>query len=107
MEAESLRGLLSGDATSGRELVFAELGPDNVIEKIKFMTMVRSPDWKLVHFLGSDEGQLFDLKNDPDEERNLWRDSSSSERKTALIAQIFRWRPESQIKTRNWKAEWR
>src|SRR3954451_5610028 len=44
MEAESLRGLLSGDATSGRELVFAELGPDNVIEKIKFMTMVRSAD---------------------------------------------------------------
>jgi hypothetical protein len=78
-----------------------------VIEKIKFMTMVRSPDWKLVHFLGSDEGQLFDLKNDPDEECNLWNNSSSSERKTALIAQIFRWRLESQIKTRNWMAECR
>jgi len=40
--------------------------------------MVRSADWKLVHFLGSDEGQLFDLKNDPDEERNLWNCPFSS-----------------------------
>jgi hypothetical protein len=72
-----------------------------VIEKIKFMTMVRSADWKLVHFLGSDEGQLFDLKNDPDEERNLWKDSSSSERKTALIAQISggAWRVKSRRAT--------
>ncbi|MBS0532119.1 MAG: sulfatase-like hydrolase/transferase [Proteobacteria bacterium] len=107
MEAESLRSFIDGDTMPGREFVFAELGPDNVIEQIKFMTMVRSADWKLVHFLGSDEGQLFDLRKDPDEEHNLWRDPSCTERKASLIGEIFRWRLESQIKSRNWMADCR
>jgi hypothetical protein len=71
------------------------------------MTMVRSRDWKLVHFLGSDEGQLFDLNADPHEERNLWFEPSCGAQKTSLIDAIFQWRLESQIKTRGWTAEYR
>jgi arylsulfatase len=107
MEAESLRGLLDGDAEAGREFVFAELGPDNVLEKVKFMTMVRSKDWKLVHFLGSDEGQLFDMNADPLEEHNLWSDPASHAQKASLLDEIFQWRMTSQIKSRDWAAAYR
>jgi arylsulfatase A-like enzyme len=107
MEAESLRGLLSGNASAGRELVFAELGPDNVLEKIRLMTMVRSKDWKLVHFLGSTEGQLFDLNADPREEHNLWADEACRSQKDSLVEAIFHWRLESQIRTRQWMANYR
>jgi arylsulfatase A-like enzyme len=37
-----------------------------------FQTMVRSHDWKLVHFLDESRGQLFNLRDDPDEFENLW-----------------------------------
>jgi arylsulfatase A-like enzyme len=107
MEAESLRQFLEGKHAPGREFVFAELGPDNVLEKVRFMTMIRSKEWKLVHFLDSSEGQLFDLKSDPQEECNLWDDPLHDSQKALLIDAIFRWRLESQIRTRNWMADYR
>jgi arylsulfatase A-like enzyme len=107
MEAKSLGPLLDGRSEKGRDLVFAELGPDNVLEKVRFMTMVRSRDWKLVHFLGSEDGQLFDLKEDPHEEANLWNSPSHASRKNSLIQEILHWRLESQIASRNWVAEYR
>ncbi|MBN9264904.1 MAG: DUF4976 domain-containing protein, partial [Hyphomicrobium sp.] len=107
MEAESLHKYFSGEKADGRPYVFTELGPDNVLEKIKFMTMIRSRAWKLVHFLGSEEGQLFDLRDDPHEERNLWLDPAVASEKQSLQDEIFRWRMESQIRSRDWMADFR
>ena len=108
MEAESLRPFLGDeDPPGGREYVFAELGPDNVLEGVRFMTMVRSRDWKLVHLLGSPEGQLFNLRADPHEERNLWSDRAHADRKRDMIDAMVAWRFESQIRTRSWTAEHR
>jgi arylsulfatase len=107
MQAESLSKIIGQDSAPGREFVFAELGPDNVIEQIKFMTMVRSKDWKLVHFLGSSDGQLFDLTQDPHEEHNLWRDPAFAAEKSRLIDALLNWRIETQIKSRGWTADYR
>ena len=107
MEAQSMSRLLSGETKQGRSFVFTELGPDNVLEKIQFMTMVRSKDWKLVHFLGSDEGQLFDLRSDPHEEKNLWSDATVASTRRGMLDEILRWRMQSQIRTRDWMASFR
>ncbi|MFP4431310.1 MAG: hypothetical protein ACLFPV_08680 [Spirochaetaceae bacterium] len=38
--------------------VFFEHARDTYLPTIEFMTMVRSKDWKLVHFAGETEGQV-------------------------------------------------
>ena len=55
---------LRGEPWQGRDLVFAEHPTDGVYEG-PFMTMVRSERYKLVHFVGEEYGQLFDLQADP------------------------------------------
>ena len=47
--------------------------------------MIRSKNWKLVHFLGLDCGQLFNLEEDPDEVNNLWDEPKVSEIKDKLL----------------------
>ena len=64
-EADSLLPALKGDAWPGRDAVFAEHCRDGTLPT-DYMTMVRTTDWKLVHFLDEPFGQLFDLANDPD-----------------------------------------
>ena len=63
------------------------------------MTMIRKDQWKLVHFVDSEEGQLFDLEADPDERENLWDVSYQQKTKSDLIAAILNWRIESARKT--------
>ena len=62
MEARSLLPALEGRQAPQREYVFTEQGRDdgNGLH-VDLVTAVRSQTWKLVHFLGEDEGQLFDL----------------------------------------------
>ena len=48
---------------AGREYVFAEHSRDGILQETEFMTMVRKPDWKLVHFLDEPFGQLFHLEH--------------------------------------------
>jgi len=56
------------------------------------MTMVRTKDWKLVHFRDEPFGQLFDLQNDPGEATNLWDDPDHAETKQALLDNLRQWR---------------
>ena len=71
------------------------------------MTMVRSRDWKLVHFLDQPFGQLFDLVRDPDEVHNLWDDPAAADKKQELLGQLREWRIRSQYHTRDWAQDWR
>ena len=96
-----------GEDWQPREYVFAEHGRDGILQETAFMTMVRSTDWKLVHFVDSDDGQLFDLRNDPDEVRNLWHDASHVEKKRELLDVMLKWRIESDLHTADWAASWR
>jgi arylsulfatase len=104
MEAMSLLPALAGDAWSGREVVFAEHGRDGILRETEFMTMVRSRDWKLVHFLDDDQGQLFDLVDDPEEQHNLWADPAAAQRRRVLLDLLREWRIRSAYRTRNWAA---
>ena len=71
------------------------------------MTMVRSKDWKLVHFLNEDFGQLFNLKDDPGEVRNLWDDPDLEGQKSELLDVMRSWLLKSNLKTKNWAEEYR
>jgi arylsulfatase A-like enzyme len=101
-EARSLRGALRDEAWQPRDYVFCEQGADTNLTGTRMESMVRSERWKLVHFLGEDAGQLFDLENDPKELRNLWDDPDHAETKREMREVLFNWRLESGYATRNW-----
>ena len=69
--------------------------------------MVRGKEWKLVHFLDEPFGQLFDLVNDPGEERNLWDDPSRQGKKQELLDTMREWLVRSNVRTKDWQNEWR
>ena len=83
MEAQSLNPLMAGEEQP-RDRVFAEHANDAILTGTSYMTMIRRGDWKLVHFVDSSEGQLFDLAADPGERSNLWDDPAQAERKLRL-----------------------
>jgi arylsulfatase len=107
MEAVSLLPALHGEAWTGRDYVFAEHCRDGILQETEYMSMVRSRDWKLVHFLDEPFGQLFDLANDPGEVHNLWDHPAHAGRKRELLDVLREWRIRSQYHTREWGKGWR
>ena len=103
LEAESLAPALSGDF-AGRESVYCEQAQDRFMTNA-LMTMVRTADWKLVHFLGEDYGQLFDLRDDPAEENDRWSDPAAAGAKAELLDRLHEWRMRSQLQTSDWMAQ--
>jgi arylsulfatase A-like enzyme len=99
MEAQSLTPYFGETAPPRRDCVFAEHARDAILTGTEFMTMVLCEDWKLVHFVDSDEGQLFDLSTDPGERHNRWDDPDCMGKKNELISRILRWRIQSDVKT--------
>lgn len=101
-EAESLLPALTSDDWQGREYVFAEHVRDGILQGTAYMSMVRSQEWKLVHFVDSSEGQLFHLSEDPGEIHNLWDDPSHAGKKNELLRVLLEWRINSGIRTQSW-----
>ncbi len=107
-EARSLLPLLRGEpGASGRDYVFAEHGRDGILRETEFVTMVRSREWKLVHFLDEPFGQLFDLTDDPGEVRNLWGDPGYQDVKRELLDAMREWLVRSNYSTREWASNCR
>ena len=95
MSAHTLMPMLDpdgDDSECARDVVYAEQAKDGNFTTSRFMTMVRTQDWKLVHFLDEPWGQLFDLKNDPHENNNLWNQSAASGKQAELLATLREWR---------------
>ncbi len=94
MAAVSLLPILeSARKTVGlRDAVFAEQARDGNFTTSDFMTMVRTEDWKLVHFLEEPWGQLFDMENDPEENVNLWESPEHDAKKQELLGILREWR---------------
>ena len=107
IEALSLKPALESDSFEGRPFVYAEQSGDGNFTTSQFMTMVRDRHWKLVHFLGEKDGQLFDLKSDPSETRNLWNDPEHKETKDDLLQNLREWRIRSHYENANWANDWR
>lgn len=101
MEAISLLPALEGKEWAGREHVFSEHARDMILTGTELMTMVRDRRWKHVEFLDSDQGQLFDLVADPNEEESLWesQDPEAVAARRRLAAAISRWRARSTLRT--------
>lgn len=107
-EAESLvPALYDSNNWHGREAVFAEHGRDRHMPATDLMTMIRSGEYKLVCFAGTDEGQLFNLPDDPNEIHNLWDDPEHGDIKSQLLRKISDWRASSDVRTSGWKAQYR
>ena len=109
MEATSLQPYLGGKKagdrkTSARQRVYAEHSNDALLTGTRFMTMIRDGDFKLTHFVDSDQGQLFNLGTDPDELVNLWDDPDFADKRAYLIDEILKWRMESSLKTQGFIA---
>jgi len=101
-EAKSLKKALEGDDWTPRTHVFCEqIGDVAMAGGVEFMTGVRNERWKLVHFKGSADGQLFDLHADPKETNNLWSDPAHQDQKRELLDAMRDWLIESNFKTRD------
>ncbi|MFC7375091.1 MULTISPECIES: sulfatase [unclassified Brachybacterium] len=104
MEARSLVPALHGQEYAGREYAFSEHAQDMVLQKTELMTMVRDRRYKLVEFIDHEDGQLFDLEQDPHEMANLWDVPSARAERDRLSAVVSRWRAESELHTAGWAA---
>ncbi len=100
MEAESMLPAMEGNEFDGRPFVIAEHGRDMFLNTIEFVSMVRTKEWKLVHFLDRDFGQLFDLRSDPAEEINLWDSPNHADKKRELLDTLREFRVRSDYQTR-------
>ena len=97
MEAISMVPALKGDQWQGRDYLFCEQVGDMVLTEVKFMSMIRSKHWKLIHYLDSEEGQLYNMINDPAENENLWNHEAQQSQKELLLSELLNWRVESQL----------
>ncbi len=84
MDGRSVLPALEGRDWTGRPYVTAEHVRDGILEGTAYMAMVRTPEWKLVHFVDA-EGQLFHLSEDPQEMKNLWHHPAAQEKKNELL----------------------
>ncbi len=79
-QARSLTSFLeSENAPDIREAVYSELTRGHIQSASEFICMRRDKRWKLVWYLGEDEGELYDLDSDPDELVNLWNSPNHAE----------------------------
>ena len=91
MQGHSLWPMLTGcaPADSHREDVYCEFYNANAhYDPPAFATMVRTGRLKLVACHGRDEGELYDLRADPNETCNLWDDPAHAADKAAMLKRL-------------------
>jgi arylsulfatase A-like enzyme len=85
MQTRSLWPVLTGATRSHRDNVYCEYYNSNPNEPAQFCTMVRTNEHKLVVFHGQELGELYDMREDPGETRNLWDVPDAQAVKLALM----------------------
>jgi arylsulfatase len=53
--------------------------------------MVRTTDWKLVHYPGQRYGELYDLRNDPNEYENLYASVDAIRQRGEMYQMLADW----------------
>ena len=120
LQGRSLLPLMSGEEYAARDATFAEHGieasdgtlrvhsfedledtptsptsPDFSPRKKKgdlgAIKSVRTRDWKLVYYPGNQEGEIYNLKQDPGELINLWSDPDLTDLRHELTSRILDW----------------
>jgi arylsulfatase A-like enzyme len=105
--ARSVMPVLKGKEWQGREYVFSEQSRDGILTGTAQMTMIRSEEWKLVHYLEDMDGELYHLSEDPEELHNLWDRPEYAEKKLELTRELLKWSLQSGLKSANWSEAWR
>ncbi len=91
MQMQSLWPLLNGTTDTHRADVYCEYYNANPDDPKVYLSMIRTPDWKLVNAHGlsaKDGGELYDLRNDLRECRNLWLDPAYAAIKLDLLKRL-------------------
>ena len=91
MQAKSLWNLLRGkeNLNNFRDDVYCEYYDSNPDNPIQNMTMIRNHYYKLIAHHGADTiSELYDLKNDPCESRNLWNNEKYKEIQSKMYMQL-------------------
>jgi len=85
-----LLGLRAEPGVQGKSLVPA--GSKNaVFAEFPTIQAARTREWKLVHYQRAKLGELYDLKNDPQELHNLWDDPGYARRRGEMQGLLFDW----------------
>lgn len=89
-QGRSLSSICEGvaDPTYHRDHVFSEYY-NAWTHHHAFGSMLRTANEKIVVYHGTDDGELYDLNQDPDEFDNLWARSEHQSRKTELLRYCF------------------
>jgi len=92
-EAESVLPYLVQDAKDHqpREFAYAELGKDHIQSSAEYIVMRRDKNIKLVIYPGTDEGELYDLGEDPGETINLWSNPKWRDQRDSAVTEILQW----------------
>ncbi len=69
-------------------VVYAELARDHIQTGAQFIVMRRDQDWKIVWYAGADDGELYNIKADPDELNNLWFEPTYQQIRDDFVAAI-------------------
>jgi uncharacterized sulfatase len=89
-EGVDLSSLLRGGRTTPHDEIFGQYDLQN--DAVDFMRMIRTGDWKLVrHYFSEGADELYDLRNDPGESRNLFNDSRHARTRATLQKKLLRW----------------
>ena len=99
-ESRSLWPLIDDPAAAGRDAVYAELGGDHIQSDAEMMIMRRDRKWKVVFYLGQENGELYDLETDPKEDRNLWHDPAHRALRDELVGKLLRWQVGGTLRSR-------
>jgi arylsulfatase A-like enzyme len=94
MQGVSLRPLLRGRTPANwRKAVYYHYYEFPAVHSVKRHYGVRTERYKLIHFYNDiDEWELYDLKSDPDEMRNVYNDPAYADRVKELTAELKRLR---------------
>jgi arylsulfatase A-like enzyme len=67
-----------------------------VYSEFRTIKAVRTKDWKLVHYVHAPHGELYDLREDPHELRNLYGEPRYARVRAEMKSLLLDWMIESQ-----------
>ena len=90
MQGKSLLPILEGKADQDKHRDFVRCEYYKVLDGPEsYATMIRTHKHKLVNYHGHEGGELFDMKKDPHEFKNLWDDPAYSDVRFELMKKNF------------------
>jgi arylsulfatase A-like enzyme len=81
IQGRSLLPVIAG-TSAGRDAVHAEFATTK---------MLRTNDWKLVHYVGQPLGELYNLREDPHELNNLYDDPAYQRIRSEMQSRLIDW----------------